>query len=191
MAARIYKTGDVINGRELIKGDRRGKWDMKCITCGCVTSQFPCDSKNYNCRCSKWIENLPREQHYLYNVHHGVLQRCYNINNPLYHRYGGRGIGVHKRWEDRNDDPFRNFVEDIHRELGLRPNMNSSRNGDYKIGGYTKQYGLGRLNHDIGYQPGNIEWCTREDNAKEMNSRYVEVTSDGALDRFYVNLGWG
>lgn len=37
----------------------------------------------------------------IYHVYYGMLQRCYNPNNPSYPRYGGAGIYVCDEW--RND----------------------------------------------------------------------------------------
>jgi hypothetical protein len=71
-----------------------------------------------------------------------MLQRCTDTNVPEYHRYGGRGITVCERWHD-----FRVFLAD----MGRRP-----------FHGAT----LERVNNDLGYEPGNVRWATRKEQAR-------------------------
>jgi hypothetical protein len=62
-----------------------------------------------------------------------MIQRCYNPNRDYFHRYGGRGIRVCKRWHT-----FKNFLAD----LGERPEGAM----------------LGRINHSSDYKPSNVRW---------------------------------
>lgn len=64
-----------------------------------------------------------------------MMDRCKNPKHLHYHRYGGRGITVCKRWIK-----FKNFLED----MGERPE------------GLT----LDRRNNDRGYYPKNCRWAT-------------------------------
>ena len=72
--------------------------------------------------------------------------RCYDPNNVAYARYGARGITVCDRWLD-----FIGFLAD----MGERP----------------EGMVLGRIDHDRGYGPDNVEWTTRSENTAEKNTR--------------------
>lgn len=61
-----------------------------------------------------------------------MLARCANSGNTY---YGGRGIGVCKRWLK-----FENFLAD----MGDRPSGKS----------------LDRIDNERGYEPGNCRWAT-------------------------------
>lgn len=77
-----------------------------------------------------------REDHPIYNIWKGMRTRCNNPNVACYHRYGGRGIGIHPSWDD-----FWKFVED-------NP-------------GFVKGLTLDRIDNDKDYGPGNCRWATR------------------------------
>lgn len=62
--------------------------------------------------------------------------RCGNPKDIGYHRYGGRGIKVCKKWA-----AFESFLADV----GLRP---------------SAKHSLGRKNNDGDYKPGNVSWET-------------------------------
>lgn len=89
-------------------------------------------------------------------------RRCYNSEAPYYSRYGGRGIMVSPRWHD-----FKLFLED----MGKRP---------------FKGAELDRINNDGNYEPGNVRWATKQQNADNMSTtRYL--THDGITDTV---TGW-
>jgi hypothetical protein len=90
--------------------------------------------------------------HPLYHVWRGMLDRCENHRNNRYHRYGARGIKVCERWHD-----IALFVQDIEREIGVKPARCPECGG---------RYSLDRINNDRGYEPGNVRWAT----ASEQNS---------------------
>ena len=73
----------------------------------------------------------------IYHVWGGMIDRCENPNCMNYHRYGGRGIRVCRRWRKS----FINFLRDI----GERPLGTS----------------LDRKNNNRGYSPSNCRWATR------------------------------
>lgn len=79
----------------------------------------------------------------VYNIWHGMRQRCGNPKHPSYHRYGGRGIKVCKRWHK-----FEYFLAD----MGRPPDG----------------YELERNDNDDGYSPKNCRWASHSD---QMNNR--------------------
>jgi hypothetical protein len=86
----------------------------------------------------------------------GMKGRCHNDKNPGYHRYGGRGIKVCKRWRDS----FENFLVDV----GRRP---------------TPHHTLDRFpDNDGDYKPGNVRWATKLE--QSQNTRLnVNITFKG------------
>lgn len=79
-----------------------------------------------------------------------MRRRCYDPKCKQYKFYGGRGIGVDKRWDD-----FSKFLDD----MGIRPD------------GMT----LGRINNDLSYQKDNCRWETRAQQS-ENRRRWVNTS---------------
>ncbi|TIX28802.1 hypothetical protein [Mesorhizobium sp.] len=84
----------------------------------------------------------------------GMKTRCLNPKVKSFDNYGGRGITVCDRWliGDGERNGFECFIAD----LGMRPSLDHS---------------LERKENDGNYEPGNVVWATRPEQAK--NTRVV------------------
>lgn len=77
-----------------------------------------------------------------YRVWTGIIFRCSNQKAKSWRYYGGRGIKVCDEW--RSD--YRAFLRDV----GRRP---------------SPELTLDRINNDGNYEPGNVRWATRSQQA--------------------------
>ena len=141
-------------GRTKNKGVR---WTCLC-DCGgiCITtgSKLLCGSKTH-CGCQK----KPRKRiadHPLHATWSGMIQRCKNINSASYANYGGRGVTVCDRWVLS----FSDFLTDV----GEKP---------------TSMHTLDRIDNNGNYEPGNIRWATRTEQARnKSNNRILEFQGE-------------
>jgi len=86
----------------------------------------------------------------IYYVWNMMMQRCYLPTNHAYHNYGGRGIKVYEGWHK---------FEGFFRDMGNPPFPRAS---------------LDRVNNDGDYEPGNIRWASKAEQAhnKRNNVRH-------------------
>jgi hypothetical protein len=82
-----------------------------------------------------------------------MIQRCFNPKATGYDRYGACGISVCDRWR-----LFENFLAD----MGERPAGHS----------------LDRIDNDGDYEPGNVRWATREQQANNKRPRKKQDAQD-------------
>ena len=94
--------------------------------------------------------------HPLYRTWENMRRRCNDPSNPVYHRYGGRGIRVCDRWMPANDG-FLSFLED----MGPRP--------EGKGPSGRAAYSLDRIDNNGNYEPSNCRWATCSQ--QRVNSR--------------------
>ena len=85
----------------------------------------------------------------------GMIRRCENPSSDCYARYGGRGITVCERW--KNFDLF-------YQDMWPRPE------------GMT----LERVDNDKGYNPENVKWATRKEQAQNRRGQQLLVINGEA-----------
>lgn len=82
----------------------------------------------------------------LYDIWHGMKNRCYNENNDRYRDYGGKGTTICNEW--KND--FQSFY-------------------DWSMAnGYKDNLTIDRMDTDGNYEPSNCRWIT---NKEQQNNR--------------------
>jgi hypothetical protein len=148
----------------------------RCDRCGAAYYQHPKLSRSQWASvkyCSIACANKARATHgqshtRLYKVWAGIKDRCLNPNDPLYAYYGARGIPICDEWRD----DFAAFASYVGPDPGPK-------------------YDLGRIDNNLGYQPGNVEWQTRTKNARnKRTTRWVTIGDKRCcLKEFCITLG--
>lgn len=143
-------------------GSAKNRVLWRC-TCDCGTTDVLVNGnmlqrgKKKSCGCATWaMFSAARRTHgqagaertQVYQCWKGINQRCGNPNNPAWHNYGGRGIKVCDDWRDS----FEAFYAAV---------------GDPPEPGLT----LDRINNDGDYEPGNVRWATRLQQASNTRER--------------------
>jgi hypothetical protein len=155
-------TPGTVYGRWIIIGGREGtKIHCRCV-CGI---ERLVNASNLQQGISRSCGCLKREQagnrlrthstgygDYRYRLWHTIKAKCLRPGFMDYPYYGGRGIKMHEPWI--NDFPaFRDYIDST---LGPRPD------------GLT----LDRVDNSGHYEPGNLRWATRAQQARNRRSRY-------------------
>ena len=85
----------------------------------------------------------------LYNIYHHIKQRCYNLKDDRYLRYGGRGIKVCDEWlGEKGYLVFKQWsISHRHKEKLV----------------------LDRKDNDGNYEPSNCQWITRSQNSAKTH----------------------
>lgn len=136
-------------------------WECVC-DCGTV-SEVPVNAlrsgTSRSCGCLK-VEVLTTHgmcKETLYGIWTGICTRCFDTSHVHYDRYGGRGIGVEPTWVS----DVRVFIAYVRAALGERSSM---------------EHTIDRIDNDRGYEPGNLKWSTRVEQANNRSStRWVTI----------------
>jgi hypothetical protein len=138
------KKGDV-HGRLTLLRKEDDKWVCRC-TCGGIAKVHSSNFKRTrSCGClrretSRTIGSSTKthgdRKTAEYRSWRCMLDRCYYEGDKSFHRYGGRGITVCKRWQD-----YSTFLADI----GRKP---------------TPAHTLDRINPNGDYEPSNVRWAS-------------------------------
>lgn len=132
-------------------------WDCKC-DCGNDITVLGSSLRNGNTKsCGCFKSETAKKTHTkhgytknhnaipIYDVWYAMKHRCFNKNNPEYHRYGGRGIMVCDEWFD--SATFINWAFS---------------------NGYERGLTLERKDNDGNYEPDNCQWTDRVSQQRNM-----------------------
>lgn len=131
------------------------QWRCRC-DCGSVTTVKGNDlkrkvGKTKSCGCLRKTHAITHGMRRSpeYGIWRSMISRCTNPNDAAFFRYGGRGIEVSSRYRS-----FVNFFAD----LGPRP---------------SPALTLERIDNSGHYEPGNVKWATRTEQAHNRRARSI------------------
>jgi hypothetical protein len=158
----LYKLGVISQKRT------RTHIKYKCEICGSenITTYSDYKRRKTN-RCIKCINykhglSKANKKNVLYKKWSSIKTRCLNENDDAYKYYGGRGIKLWEPWLD-NPEAFILYVSNL-------PNCPKKEFDNYTID---------RVNNDGNYEPMNLRWATRSEQA--YNRR-----TTGAIEEKYI-----
>jgi hypothetical protein len=164
-----YKVGSKHNRLTIISVVGKGENKILTVECECGTIK---DIKRHSIYTTKSCGCLQKERsttHGMvtndkkkYDRWRSMISRCHNPKSKSYHNYGGRGIYVCDRWRLPNGEGCKNYLEDIKKHLGPKPEGN---------------YSLDRIDNDGPYEITNLRWADVSTQNKNQR-RWKKVDKD-------------
>lgn len=152
-----YESGEYINGfKFILEAEKHGKERAGLFECPKCSLEFECiikdikQNKRSSCGCTK---KLPIK-HGMSGTPLSVLlknmkSRCYNHNNKMFYRYGGRGITICKEWLSDSNLFFEWAANN----------------------GYKQGLQIDRIDNNGNYEPSNCRFVSQLENSRNKEQR--------------------